>query len=236
MEWLDRQRALLGDMQTEKLKNISVLIFGVGGVGSFVVEGLSRCGIGKISIVDFDTVSLSNINRQIIADTTTVGKKKVDVAKERINKINPACVVDTYDVFVTNENVEEIIYKASPDYVVDAIDNVTAKIAIIEYCVKNNIKIISSMGTGNKLDPSRFRICDISKTSVCPLARVIRHELKVRNITKVDVLFSDEVPVRNTGNTPASISFVPSVAGLMIAGHVVKTVIDSDFIGKDQTF
>ena len=135
------------------------------------------------------------------------------------------CVVETYDTFVTKENAEEIIAKDMPDYVVDAIDNVTAKIAIIEYCVHNNIKVISSMGTGNKLDPSRFRICDISKTSVCPLARVMRRELKVRNINKVDVLFSDELPVKDTGNTPASISFVPSVAGLMIAGHVVKKII-----------
>ncbi len=225
MDWLDRQNALIGEENTKNLKNANILVFGVGGVGSFVVEALARCGVGRISLVDFDTVSESNINRQIIADTTTVGMKKTDVAKERINSINPLCVVNTFDTFVTKENAEEIISEAQPDYVIDAIDNVTAKIAIIEYCVHNNIKVISSMGTGNKLDPSRFKICDISKTSVCPLARVMRRELKVRNINKVDVLYSDELPVKDTGNTPASISFVPSVAGLMIAGHVVKKII-----------
>ncbi len=225
MDWLDRQNALIGEENTLKLKNAKVLAFGVGGVGSFVVEALARCGVGRISLVDFDTVSLSNINRQIIADTTTVGMKKTDVAKERINKINPECVVDAYDVFVTKDNAADIIRSVQPDYVVDAIDNVSAKIAIIEYCVHNNVKIISSMGTGNKLDPSSFKICDISKTSVCPLARVMRRELKARGINKVEVLYSEELPVKDTGNTPASISFVPSVAGLMIAGHVVKKII-----------
>lgn len=225
MDWLDRQNALIGEYSTQKLKEAKVLVFGVGGVGGFVVEGLARCGVGRLSLVDFDTVAQSNINRQIIADTTTVGMKKTDVARNRINRINPLCVVSTYDTFVTRENAAEIISGDAPDYVVDAIDNVSAKIAIIEYCVHNNIKVISSMGTGNKLDPSRFKICDITKTSVCPLARVMRRELKARNINKVEVLYSEELPVKDTGNTPASISFVPSVAGLMIAGHVVKKII-----------
>ena len=225
--WLERQITLIGEEKTDKLIGSSVMIFGIGGVGSFTAEAISRCGVGKIILVDFDTVSLSNINRQLIADTTTIGKKKTSVMAERIKNINPGCTVVEKDVFVTAENAVEIIKSEEVDYVIDAIDNVTAKIAIIEYCKANNISIISSMGTGNKLDPFKFKIADIQKTSVCPLARVMRYELKKRNVTKVDVLYSEEEPCKSGERVPASISFVPSVAGLLIARHVILKLTDS---------
>lgn len=225
--WLERQITLIGEEKTDKLIGSSVMIFGIGGVGSFTAEAISRCGVGKIILVDFDTVSLSNINRQLIADTSTIGKKKTSVMAERIKKINPDCTVIEKDVFVTAENAVEIIKSENVDYVIDAIDNVTAKIAIIEYCKTNNISIISSMGTGNKLDPFKFKIADIQKTSVCPLARVMRYELKKRNVTKVDVLYSEEAPLKSGERVPASISFVPSVAGLLIARHVILKLADA---------
>ncbi len=226
--WLERQSSLIGQENTDKLINSSVMVFGVGGVGSFTAEALARTGIGKIVLVDFDTVSLSNINRQLIADTSTVGLKKVDVMAERIRKINPECNVITKDIFVTAENAKEIILSEKVDFVVDCIDNVTAKIAIISCCKENDIQIISSMGTGNKLDVSKFKICDISKTTVCPLAKVMRYELRTRNIKGVPVLFSEEEPVLRGQRVPASISFVPSLAGLMIAGYVIKKICFSE--------
>ena len=232
--WLERQITLIGEEKTDKLIGSSVMIFGIGGVGSFTAEAISRCGVGKIILVDFDTVSLSNINRQLIADTTTIGKKKTSVMAERIKNINPDCTVIEKDVFVTAENAVEIIKSEEVDYVIDAIDNVTAKIAIIEYCKANNISIISSMGTGNKLDPFKFKIADIQKTSVCPLARVMRYELKKRNIKNVKVLFSKEIPLTPADcgepsqkrKTPGSMSFVPPVAGMIIAGEVIKDIIE----------
>lgn len=224
-EWLERQITLLGEEETERLLGSAVMIFGIGGVGSYAAEAIARCGVGKMVIVDFDTVSLSNINRQLIADTSTVGMKKTTVMGDRIKKINPDCNVIEKDVFVTKENAAQIIASEKIDYVIDAVDNVSAKIAIIEYCKANNIPVISSMGTGNKLDPFKFHIDDISKTSVCPLARVMRRELKVRNIKGVDVLYSTEEPVVKGERVPASVSFVPSVAGLLLARHVVLNII-----------
>ena len=224
--WLERQSSLIGQNNTDKLINSSVMIFGIGGVGGFTAEALARCGVGRIVLVDFDTVSLSNINRQIIADTTTVGMKKTGVMAERIHRINPECTVVEKDIFVNADNACEIIMSEGVDFVVDAVDNVTAKIAIIGCCKENGIKIISSMGTGNKLDISKFKICDISKTSVCPLAKVVRYELRMRNIKNVPVLFSEEEPVLKGERIPASISFVPSAAGLMLAGYVVKKLIE----------
>ncbi|MBQ6702289.1 MAG: tRNA threonylcarbamoyladenosine dehydratase [Clostridia bacterium] len=224
-EWLERQITLFGEEETERLSGSAVMIFGIGGVGSYAAEAIARCGVGKMVIVDFDTVSLSNINRQLIADTSTVGMKKTTVMGDRIKKINPDCNVIEKDVFVTKENAAEIIASEKIDYVIDAVDNVSAKIAIIEYCKANNIPVISSMGTGNKLDPFKFHIDDISKTSVCPLARVMRRELKVRNIKGVDVLYSTEEPVVKGERVPASVSFVPSVAGLLLARHVVLNII-----------
>ncbi len=224
--WLQRQISLIGEKATDKLISSSVMIFGLGGVGSFTAEAVSRCGVSKIVLVDFDTISLSNINRQLVADTTTVGMKKTDVMAERIHKINPNCTVIPKDIFITPENASKIINSERVNFVVDAIDNVSAKLAIIEYCKKNNIGIISSMGTGNKLDPFKFKICDINKTSVCPLARVMRRELKRRDIKNVDVLYSFEEQTVKGNRTPASISFVPSVAGLMLARHVILKLIE----------
>ena len=223
--WLERQVSLIGENNTDKLISSSVMIFGLGGVGGYVAEALARCGIGKIVLVDFDTVSLSNINRQIIADTSTVGMKKTFVMAQRILRINPECKVIEKDVFVNTDNVTDIILSEKTDFVVDAVDNVTAKLGIICCCKKNGIKVISCMGTGNKTDVCRFKISDISKTNVCPLARVMRRELKARDVYDVPVLFSDEEPVVKGNDVPASISFVPACAGIMIAGYVVNNLI-----------
>lgn len=220
-----RTELLLGKENVGKIEKSSVMVIGLGGVGGYTVEALARCGTGKLILVDFDTVSESNINRQIIADTTTVGRKKTDVFYERIKNINPECEVVLCDVFVSKDNAGKLIEEHSPDFVVDAIDNVSAKIAIAEYTYNNGIPAISSMGTGNKTDPKQFRISDIYKTSVCPLARVMRKELKERKIEKYDVLFSEETPIKTESDDIASISFVPSVAGLLIAEHTVKYLI-----------
>lgn len=225
-QWLERQITLLGEKETDRLQNSSVMIFGVGGVGSYTAEAVARCGVGRIILVDFDTVSFSNINRQLIADTVTVGMKKVKVMAERIKRINPLCEVIENDIFVTKENASDIIGSQRVDYVVDAIDNVSAKIALIEYCKSASIPVVSSMGTGNKLDPFKFKIDDIAKTSVCPLARVMRRELKVRDIKHVDVLYSTEEPVVKGERVPASVAFVPSVAGLLLARHVILKLIE----------
>ena len=219
--WLERQSSLIGEDKTDRLISSCVMVIGIGGVGSYVAEAVARCGVGRMILVDHDTVSLSNIHRQLVADTVTVGMKKTAVMADRIHRINPHCITVERDAFVTAENVPMLFEGERVDYVVDAIDNVTAKIAVIDYCKKNSIGVISSMGTGNKLDPSRFEICDISKTSVCPLARVMRKELRDRGINGVDVLYSREEPVVRGQRVPASIAFVPSSAGLMIAGHVI---------------
>lgn len=224
--WLNRTEALIGKESLEKLQNSNIVVFGLGGVGSYVVEGLVRAGIQNMCIIDKDIVDITNINRQLIADTETVGKAKVDVQEERILKINPLAKVTKLKEFINKDNIEEIMSKATHiDYVVDAIDTVSSKLEIIKYCNKNNIKIISCMGTGNKLDASKFEITDIYKTSVCPLAKVIRKELKKLNIPKLTVLYSKEEPRKTNISTPASISFVPSVAGLLIAGKVVQDLI-----------
>lgn len=223
-EWLSREATLIGDDAVEKLKKARILLFGCGGVGSYTAEALIRSGVGYISVVDFDTVSKSNINRQIIATHKTVGMSKVLLMRERALDINPDISFNALSFFVNAENASEIIESEHPDYVIDAIDNVSAKIAIAEYCYKNGIPIIASMGTGNKLDQSRFRITDIKKTEVCPLAKVMRRELRLRGISNIEVLWSDEQPLKNGERTPASISFVPSAAGLMIAGHVIKRI------------
>ena len=224
--WLNRTEALIGKESLEKLQNSNIVVFGLGGVGSYVVEGLVRAGIQNMCIIDKDIVDITNINRQLIADTETVGKAKVDVQEERILKINPLAKVTKLKEFVNKDNIEEIMNETTHiDYVVDAIDTVSSKLEIIKYCNKNNIKIISCMGTGNKLDASKFEITDIYKTSVCPLAKVIRKELKKLNIPKLTVLYSKEEPRKTNISTPTSISFVPSVAGLLIAGKVVQDLI-----------
>lgn len=224
--WLNRTENLIGTTALSKLMQKNITIVGIGGVGSFCAEALARCGINHITLIDKDVVDITNINRQLIADTTTIGQLKVNIMKERILKINPNATIITSPVFLTKENVANLI-DSNSDFVIDCIDSVKSKLDLIEYCYKNNINIISSMGTGNKLDPTKFEISDIYKTSVCPLAKVMRKELKKRNVSKLKVLYSKEEPKKNnsTITSPASISFVPSSAGLIIASEVVRTFI-----------
>lgn len=223
-----RTELILGSEGIEKLRRARVIVFGVGGVGGYVCEVLARSGVGTIGLVDADKVSPSNINRQIIALHSTVGRLKTSVMAERISDISPDTVVREYPVFYLPDNRGGIDL-SQYDVIVDAIDTVSAKLFLAEEAQRLGITIISSMGTGNKLDPTRFKICDISKTSVCPLARVMRIEARKRGIKKLTVLFSDEEPIK-TGvkdetsgkEVPASVAFVPSVAGLMIGGWVVR--------------
>lgn len=230
-EQFSRTISLIGEEKFEKLQRATVAVYGIGGVGSYVVEGLARGGIGHIILIDNDKISITNINRQIHATLDTIGKNKSEVMKQRILSINPEIKVEAYNANEIQEGEENLINK-DIDYVVDAVDTIATKIKLIEKAQKENIKIISCMGTGNKLDPTKFEISDINKTSVCPLARVIRKELKKRNIENVKVLYSKEEPIKtkiteeNTNKIiPASISFVPSVAGLIIAGEVIKDII-----------
>jgi Dinucleotide-utilizing enzymes involved in molybdopterin and thiamine biosynthesis family 1 len=224
-DWLIRERMLLGDEAVMRLANTSVAIFGLGGVGGAAVEGLVRVGIGRLILIDYDTISESNLNRQILVVTDNIGQAKTEAAKSRCLAINPNVVIEVMNVFADAENIEKIITEFKPDYMVDAIDTVTSKLCIIETAVKYNIKIVSCMGTGNKLDPSRLMIADISKTSVCPLARVMRRELRNRGINHLNVLYSNEEPVRTGVRLPGSVSFVPPVAGYTLAGWVVRDII-----------
>ena len=220
-----RTRMLVGEDGVKTLQKSRVAVFGIGGVGSFVVEALVRAGIGSLDIVDNDTVSSSNINRQIYALDSTVGAYKVDVAASRIRDINPECEVTAHRCFFLPDTKDRFDF-SSWDYVVDAVDTVAAKIEIIKRAKDTGTRVISAMGTGNKFDASRFRIGDIAETSVCPLARVVRRELKKRNIERVAVLYSTEMPIVRE-KPPASISFVPAAAGLLIAQKVV-----CDLLGK----
>ena len=222
--WLDRTEMLIGNDNLNKLKNSTVAVFGIGGVGSFCVEALARVGVGNLVLIDNDVVELTNINRQLIADTTVIGALKVDVAKERVLKINPKATVTVYSEFY-DESKNDILISNSYSYIVDAIDSVSSKLSLIEYAKSQDIPIISSMGTGNKLDPTQFKIEDIYNTSQCPLAKVMRKELRKRNINSLKVLFSTEDPITTSSRIPASISFVPSVAGLIIAGEVIKDIL-----------
>lgn len=230
-----RTELLIGEEALGKLRRTTVLVLGVGGVGSHCIEALARSGMGRLILVDNDKVSLTNINRQSIAYHSTVGRYKTEVMKERIHDICPETEVLTYETFVLPENIEEI-FKIRPDYIIDAIDTVTAKLAVIERAKKEEIPLISCMGTGNKLHPELFEIADISSTSVCPLCKVMRKELKARGIRGVKVLYSKEKPVdvsgKETGeekgskrSLPGSISFTPPVAGLLIAGEAVREII-----------
>lgn len=225
-----RTELLVGEEGINKLHNSKVIVFGIGGVGSFVVEALTRAGVGNLILVDNDTICISNLNRQIHATQATVGMIKVEAMKERVISINPKCNIEAKQVFITADNISEII-PSDVDYVVDAIDTVTSKLALAEYCYKNNINIISSMGTGNKMDPTQFRVSDVFKTKVCPLAKVMRHELRKRGVKKLKVVYSEEMPMTpDKGRavpsakrqTPGSISFVPPVAGMIIGGEVIK--------------
>lgn len=219
-----RTRRLIGDDAMAKLAAARVLVFGVGGVGGYVCEALARAGVGRIDIVDKDVVDITNINRQIIATHMTVGQPKVEVCRDRMLSINPELVVEARQCFYLPEKAEEFDF-ADYDYIVDAVDNVTAKIDIICRAKEAGTSVISSMGTGNKLDPTAFRVADIEKTKVCPLAKVVRKELRQRGVKGVKVLYSEEEPVNTGMRTPASISFVPSAAGLIIAGEVIKDLI-----------
>ncbi|MCM1259086.1 MAG: tRNA threonylcarbamoyladenosine dehydratase [Roseburia sp.] len=217
-----RTELLLGHENMERLAAARVAVFGVGGVGGYVVEALARSGIGTLDLIDHDKISLSNINRQIVATHGTIGQYKVDVAKERIQEINPQAKVYTYRTFFLPENAEEFQF-SQYDYVVDAIDTITGKIGIIQMAKEAGTPVISSMGAGNKLEASLFEVEDIYQTSVCPLARVMRRELKKRGIKDVKVVYSKETPkTPEGGQVPGSVAFVPSVAGLILAGEVVK--------------
>ena len=226
-----RTALLIGEEGVEKLNNSKVAVFGVGGVGGYVVEALARSGVGALELIDKDTVSTSNINRQIIALHSTVGRLKTEVMAERVKDINPDCKVSVRNLFYLAETAGEFDF-SSYDYVVDAIDTVSGKLALVEQAKKANVPVISSMGAGNKLDATAFEVADITKTSVCPLARVIRRELKKRGIEHLKVVYSKEEPLpsalidEESGKAiPGSIAFVPSVVGLIIAGEVIKDLI-----------
>jgi len=234
---LSRTRLLLGDEGMEKLKNARVAVFGVGGVGGYAVEALARSGVGALDLIDDDVVAPSNLNRQIIALQSTVGKPKVEVAAARIADINPDCTVQTYRTFYTPDTAGQFDFSLY-DYVIDAIDTVTGKIALVMQAQAAGTPIISSMGAGNKLDPSAFEVADIYKTSVCPLARVMRRELKKRGVKRLKVVYSREEALAPTGDTeqdavhkkrstPGSVAFVPAVAGLILAGEVVKDIVNN---------
>lgn len=223
-EQFSRTELLIGKSGIKKLKNSKVAIFGIGGVGSFVVEALARVGIGHLVLVDKDNIDITNLNRQIHATQKTIGKPKIEVMRERILEINPELKVEIYNPKNLNFPEEEII-NSSFTYIVDAVDTVTSKLKFVEQANKVNIPIISAMGTGNKLEPSKFEVTDIYKTSVCPLCKVMRKELKKRNIEHLKVVYSKEEPIKNKEQI-GSISFVPSVVGLIIAGEVVKDIIN----------
>lgn len=224
-EAFSRTEQLLGSEAMERLSKARVAVFGIGGVGGYVAEALARSGVGALDLFDNDTVSESNLNRQIVALRSTIGQHKVDVMKARIADIVPTIRVETHRLFYMPDTADSYPFDQY-DYVVDAVDTVTAKLTIIERAKAAGVPVISCMGTGNKLDPSQLRIADISKTSVCPLARVMRRELRARGISHVKVVYSTEQPIKsdNASRTPASVAFVPASAGLMIAGEVVQTL------------
>lgn len=232
-----RTELLIGEKKANLLKKKTIMVLGVGGVGSHCIEALARSGVGRLIIVDNDTVSLTNINRQSIAYHSTAGKYKTQVMKERIADICPDIEVITYEMFVLPDNVDRLFIE-KPDYIIDAIDTVTAKLILAEKALEHGIRLISSMGTGNKLHAEQFEITDISKTSVCPLCKVMRRELKARGIYHLKVLYSREKPIdtslnsieeqTNKRSVPGSISFVPPVAGLLIAGEVIREILEYD--------
>lgn len=241
MNQFSRSELILGKSATERLNRSRIAVFGVGGVGGYAVEALARAGVGAIDLYDDDKVSLTNINRQIFALHSSLGRLKVDVARERIIDINPCCKVTANALFYMPETTKLVDFKAF-DYVIDAIDTVTAKISIIEQCSYLGVPVISAMGAGNKLDPTQFEVSDIFKTSVCPLARTMRQELKKLGIDRLKVVYSKEKPIQldqeaaaiclEEGDSkagkvpPGSVSFVPSVMGLIIAGEVIKDIIN----------
>ncbi|MDO5708243.1 MAG: tRNA threonylcarbamoyladenosine dehydratase [Andreesenia angusta] len=226
-----RSAMLLGEDGIEILKNSNIMVFGIGGVGSFTVEALARTGVGKLSLVDYDQISISNLNRQIHSDINTIGEFKVDIMKERILNINPEMEVRAIREILVEENIDQLISE-DIDYIVDAIDMVKSKISLIEYAKNKDIPIISAMGAGNKLNPTDLEIADIYNTTICPLARVIRRELRKRNIKDLKVVYSKEKPLESKidfhERVPGSVSFVPSVSGLIIASEVIKDLIEKN--------
>ena len=234
-----RTEILIGKEGLEKLQKSRVAVFGLGGVGSYTVEALARGGVGKLDLIDNDTYTVTNLNRQLYATRSSIGKSKVDVAEERIKDINPEILITKHQTFFTPETSGEFDFDKY-DYIVDAIDTVSGKIELIKKAKEYNIPIICAMGAGNKLDPTKFEVADISKTSVCPLAKVIRQELKKLRIKKVKVVYSKEQPIKpnytdlqtaeKKGSHPApgSVSFVPPVVGLILAGEVIKDIIKKD--------
>lgn len=229
-----RTELLIGEPAIKKLKDSKVAVFGVGGVGSYTVEALARSGVGRIVMIDNDVVSLTNINRQLPATTKTVGQPKVKAMKDRILEINPKCEVTIFEKVYLPETAEELLAD-DYDYIVDAVDMVTAKLDLIVQANKRGIPIISAMGAGNKMDPTKFEVADIYETSVCPLAKVMRKELRRRNIESLKVVYSKEVPIKPLGSEestdmrkqiPGSVAFVPSVSGLIIASEVIKDIIE----------
>ena len=222
---LARQITLIGEEGTVKLINASVCVIGLGGVGGYVTEMLARAGVGKLFLVDCDTVSESNLNRQIIALTDTVGMKKTDVMLQRVKNINPECEAAALDVFVTKENADSVIEQSGADIIIDCIDNVSAKIGIIISAKQKGKYVFSAMGAGNKMNISDYTVCDISKTHTCGLARAVRSQLKKQEINGVDVIFSKETPASVGSRSPASICYRPSAAGLIISEHIIKKII-----------
>ena len=221
-----RTELLIGKDGIEKIKNAKVAVFGLGGVGSYTVEALARAGIGHLVLVDYDKYDITNINRQLGAYHSTVGRYKVEVMKERIQDINSNAIVEIYRPEEI-EGEESSVIDSTFSYVVDAIDTMKNKLDLIEKCNKENVRIISATGSGNKLDPTKFEVTDIYKTSVCPVCKMLRKELKARNIKHLKVVYSKELPIKHeqSGKILGSISFVPSVAGLIIAGEVIKDII-----------
>ena len=235
IEQFSRTEILLGEAAMERLYRARVAVFGIGGVGGYTVEALARCGVGQLDLIDSDTVSVSNINRQILATHSTVGRLKVDAARDRVLDINPNCVVRTYPIFYLPDTAEQFDF-TQYDYIVDCIDTVTGKLQLVERAVAVGTPIICSMGTGNKLDPAAFQVADISKTSMCPLARIMRKELKKRGINHLKVVYSQEEAMTPVGTEeecarlgkrqiPGSVAFVPGTAGLILAGEVIKDLI-----------
>ena len=224
MNIFDRTKLLLGEENLDKLKSKRVAVFGVGGVGGYAVEALTRSGVGTLDLIDKDVVDETNINRQIIALQSTIGQPKVEVAKARCLDINPDMTVNTHQVFYLPETANQFDFK-SYDYVIDAIDTATGKLQLIEAANEANVPIISSMGAGNKLDPTQFEVADISETSVCPLAKVMRKELRDRGIEHLKVVYSKEAPIKIEARSPGSVAYVPSVVGLIIASEVIKDLL-----------
>ena len=226
MEFLSRTERMISSDDIKKINSKAVLVFGLGGVGASSVESLVRSGIGKVGIVDGDEYEITNVNRQIFATTKTIGMRKVDACQERLLEINPEVEIKKYDLFITEENIKDIDFE-SYDYVVDAIDTITSKLLIIREAYDRNIKIISAMGAGNRLDPTKFQVMEIEKTQNDPLARIMRKKLKEMGIKKLKVVCSSELPIKTGDRTPGSISFVPPVCGMVLASQVIRDILKS---------